>query len=172
MKERVKFGIDVRRKLTGADLYVRIFQICSLLPLPYLFFAMIDPEIGRTRNVLSVLFDIGMSSLPRAEVLSLACRYHAMINEQEVFFAILVVAIALGLAAERVLRGDPALSIRLHKAWEVMICMDLAIRIVPVRANYAFGIPAAAAGFAIRAFCLFLIIKDMKAEERRKAATA
>lgn len=48
---------------------------------------------------------------------------------------------------------------------EVFICLDLAIRIVPVRANYAFGIPAAVIGFAVRAFCLYLVIKDMKADE-------
>ena len=165
MKSRVKFGIDIRKQLTGADLYVRIFQICALLPLPYLYIAMIDRGIGNSRNLLSVLFDIGMSSLPRVEAYALSFLYRMTLSEEKVFFVILIIAIALGFAADRVLRGNPELSVRMHKAFEVMICMDLAIRIVPVRANYAFGIPAAVAGFAIRAFCLYLLIRDMKAYE-------
>ena len=165
MKSRVKFGIDIRKQLTGADLYVRIFQICALLPLPYLYIAMIDRGIGSSRNLLSVLFDIGMSSLPRVEAYALSFLYRMTLSEEKVFFVILIIAIALGFAADRVLRGEPDLSVRMHKAFEVMICMDLAIRIVPVRANYAFSIPAAVAGFAIRAFCLYLLIRDMKAYE-------
>ena len=165
MKSRVKFGIDIRKQLTGADLYVRIFQICALLPLPYLYIAMIDRGIGSSRNLLSVLFDIGMSSLPRVEAYALSFLYRMTLSEEKVFFVILIIAIALGFAADRVLRGNPELSVRMHKAFEVMICMDLAIRIVPVRANYAFGIPAAVAGFVIRAFCLYLLIRDMKAYE-------
>ena len=172
MKQRVRFGIDIRRQLTGADLYVRIFQICSLLPLPYLFLAMIDPVIGSTRNIASVLFDIGMSALPRAETFALSFLYHETISEEKVYFIILIIAIALGFAADRVLRGYPDLSVRLHKLFEVLICLDLAVRIVPIRANYAFGIPAAVTGWAIRALCLALLIKDMKAYQKQKAAQA
>lgn len=165
MKSRVRFGIDVRRQLTGADLYVRIFQICTLLPLPYIYISMIHPAIYSTRNLLSVLFDIGMSSLPRVEAYGLSFFYRMSLSEEAVYLIMLVIAITLGFAADRVLRGNPDLSIHMHKAFEVLICLDLAIRIVPVRANYAFGIPAAIVGFVIRAFCLYLLIRDMKANE-------
>ena len=57
---RVEFGIDIRRKLTGADLYVGIFQIFSLLPLPYMFLARVHPPVYSTRNLFSVLFDTGI----------------------------------------------------------------------------------------------------------------
>ena len=172
MKKRIGFGIDVRRQFTGADLYVRIFQICSLLPLPYLYISMIHPAIYSTRNILSVIFDIGMSALPRAEAYALSFLYHETISEVKVFFIILIIAIALGFAADRALRGNPDLSVRLHKLLEVLIGLDLAIRIVPVRANYAFGIPAAIIGWAIRALCLALLIKDMKAHDKQKAERA
>lgn len=170
MKQRVRFGIDIRRQLTGADLYVRIFQICALLPLPYMFFAMVHPAIYSTRNLLSVLFDIGICSLPRAEALAMSCLYRATLSEEAVYFVILAIAIVLGVAADRVLRGNPELSIRMHKLFAVLICLDLAIRIVPVRANFIFGIPAAAAGIVIRAFCLYLIVRDLKAVEKTAAA--
>ncbi len=162
MKDRVEFGIDIRRKLTGADLYVGIFQICSLLPLPYMFLARVHPPILGTRNLFSVLFDTGICALPRLEAYALSCLYRLTSSEVAVYFVILAIAITLGIIASRVLRGNPEASIRFHKAAEVLITLDLAIRIIPVKANFAFGIPAAAFGIAVRAVCLYLVIRDMK----------
>lgn len=162
MMSRVEFGIDIRRKLTGADLYVRIFQICSLLPLPYMFLATAHPAILGTRNLFSVLFDTGISSLPRLEAYVLSCLYRLTLSEVAVYFFVLAIALALGFISSRVLRGNPEASIRFHKAAEVFITLDLAIRIIPVKANIAFGIPAAAFGIVIRAACLYLVIRDLK----------
>ena len=36
---KVRFGIDIRRALTGADLYVKTMQAATLLVLPYVFLA-------------------------------------------------------------------------------------------------------------------------------------
>ena len=162
MMSRVEFGIDIRRKLTGADLYVRIFQICSLLPLPYMFLATAHPAILGTRNLFSVLFDTGISSLPRLEAYVLSCLYRLTLSEVAVYFFVLAIALALGFISSRVLRGNPEASIRFHKAAEVFITLDLAIRIIPVKANIAFGIPTAAFGIVIRAACLYLVIRDLK----------
>jgi len=164
----IGFGIDIRRKLTGADLYVRIFQLCSLLPLPYIFLARPHPPVISTRNLFSVLFDIGICSLPRAEAYALSYLYRQTLSEVAVYFVILAVALALGFISGRVLRGNPEASIRFHKAAEVLITLDLAIRIIPVRANFAFGIPAAVIGLAVRAVCLYLVIRDMKAASQNK----
>lgn len=170
MKSRVKFGIDIRKQLTGADLYVRIFQICALLPLPYLYIAMIDHDIGSSRNLLSVLFDIGMSSIPRGEAFAMSFLYRTTLSEEKVYFIILVIAIVLGFAADRVLRGNPALSVRMHKLFAVLVACDLVIRIIPVKANIAFGLPAAIAGFVIRAVCLWLIVLDLKVHKAETEA--
>ena len=159
----VRFGIDIRRQLTGADIYVSIFQICSLLPLPYIFIATAHPAIFSTHNLLSVLFDAGMTTLPRAEALALSFLYRLTLSEVAVYFVVLAVALALGLISSRVLRGNPEASVRFHKAASVLITLDLAIRIIPVRANIAFGLPAAAIGLAVRAACLYLVICDLKA---------
>lgn len=162
MKPRVEFGIDIRRKLTGADLYVRIFQICSLLPLPYIFVATAHPDIFSTRNLLSVLFDAGIAALPRTEAFALSYLYRASTSEVAVYFVILAVALALGFIAARVLRGDPAASVRFHKAAAALIAADLVIRVIPVKANLAFGILFAVLGFAVRAACLYLLIRDLR----------
>lgn len=160
---RIEFGIDKRRKLTGADLYVRIFQICSLLPLPYIFLARPHPPVLSTRNLLSVLFDTGICAIPRVEAYALSFLYRQTLSEVAVYFTILAVALALGIIAARILRGNPEASIRFHKIAAVLIAADLVIRVIPVKANLAFGIPLAAAGLAVRAFCLYLVIRDLKA---------
>ena len=164
MTDRIEFGINKRRKLTGADLYVRIFQICSLLPLPYIFVATAHPAILGTRNPLSILFDLGMSMIPRAEAFGMSYIYRITYSETAVYFVLPVLALVLGVIADRMLRGDLKASVNFHKTLAVLICLDLVIRIVPVRANLAFGIPAAIAGFAVRAACLYLVICDLKAE--------
>lgn len=163
MKKYVEFGIDIRRKLTGADLYVRIFQICSLLPLPYIFLARPHPPILRTRNLLSVLFDTGFSALPRIEAYALSYLYRLTSGEVVVYFVILAIALVLGFISARVLRGDPEASVRFHKVIAVMIVVDLVIRIIPVKANIAFGIIPAVLGFIIRVVCLYMVIRDLKA---------
>ncbi|MBE6018999.1 MAG: hypothetical protein E7230_01475 [Clostridiales bacterium] len=167
MKPRVEFGIDIRRKLTGADLYVRVFQICSLLPLPYMFVATAHPAILSTRNLFSILFDTGISALPRIEAFALSGLYRMTSSEVAVYFVILAAALALGVTAGHVLRGDPERSIRFHKAIAALLALDLVIRVIPVRASIAFGIPAAVCGFAVRAVCLYLVIKDLRTETQR-----
>ena len=163
MKSRVKFGIDIRRQLTGADLYVRIFQLCALLPLPYIFLAWTHPAILETRNPVAAMFDIGICTLPRVEAYALSFLYRGTLSEVAVYFVILIPAVALGFAAAGVLRGNPELSLRMHKAFAVLIALDLVIRLMPVKANLTFGLPAAAAGFVIRAVCLWLIVSDLRA---------
>lgn len=164
MKSRVRFGIDIRRQLTGADLYVRIFQISALLPLPYIYLAAVHPSILGTRNLFSWMFDIGICSLPRVEAFALSYLYRATLKEVTVYFVILVPAVVLGFAAVNVIRGNPELSIRMHKVFAVLIACDLVIRLIPIRANLAFGLSAAAIGFILRAICLYLLIRDLKAE--------
>ena len=163
---RVEFGIDIRRKLTGADLYVRILQICSLLPLPYIFLARSHPPILSTRNLFSVLFDTGVCTLPRVEAFALSWLYRLTLSEVAVYFVILAIALALGIIAGRILRGDPEASIRFHKVIAVLIALDLVIRVIPIKANIAFGIPLAVIGLAVRAICLYLVIRDLKAADQ------
>lgn len=106
----------------------------------------------------------GMCMIPRAEAFGLSYIYRITYSETAVYFVLPVLALVLGVIADRMLRGDLKASVNFHKTLAVLICLDLVIRIVPVRANLAFGIPAAIAGFAVRAACLYLVICDLKAE--------
>ena len=159
----IRFGIDLRHNRTGAELYVRIFQISSIFPILYIFTATGYAGILRERNVLSILFDLGMSALPRAWVLLLSWLYRLTSNEILVYFALLVTALALGIAADRVLIGAPDKSVRFHKICIVLILLDLLLRLVPLPFSTAFGLPAAIVGFVIRAACLWFLWMDLKA---------
>ena len=159
---RLNFGLDVRRGLSGAALYVKLFQLISILPLPYIFIATVYMGITGSTNVFSVLFDIGMAASPRAEVMLLSYIYRITGSECLVYFALPVIALILGLIADRVLTGDVRRSLAIHKVAAALIAADLILRLIPVHANIAFGLPAAIFGFLVRAACLFLVIRDTR----------
>lgn len=165
-KRFLKFGMDERRALSGAELYVRIFQVTALMPVLYIFIATGHMSIMSTRNVLSILFDIGMSALPRVETLGISWVYRMTRSECIVVFIPLAIAIALGAMGAKWFKGNAELSRRVHKVLAVLIACDLVLRVVPVAASLAFGLPAQIAGFAIRAVCLFLIVMDMRADKK------
>lgn len=162
----VTWGTDDRKALTGAGLYVAVFQVSSLLPLPYLFAVLGYPAVITSRNVLSFLFDVGMVSLPRVEALALSYAYTAFSSELTVYFALLVVALVLGLVLGRLLRGDCETGIRLRRALVVLIACDLVIRLLPFGFNLAFGLPTAIIGWLCRAACLAFLVMDLRTVER------
>ena len=71
---KIRFGINNRKVINGATLYLRIFQIASLLALPYIFLINIYPAVITSQNLWSVLFELGIVSIPRAEALLLSLR--------------------------------------------------------------------------------------------------
>ena len=165
LKDKVEFGITTRKKLTGADLYVKIFQITSLLPLIYIFTASGYLGIFREKSILSMLFDIGIMGLPRAETLTLSTVYRQTGSELLVYFAILAVALILGLLSHKLFKEDLKRGIACRKVFVVLIAIDLVIRMIPLRFNLVMGWPALIVGFILRLGCVLLIMKDLKAEK-------
>ena len=159
---RLKFGLDVRRGISGANLYVKVFQLISLLPLPYIFMISVYPGITASRNVFSVLFDLGMAASPRIEIFALSYVYRMTASECLVYFALPVIALILGLSAGSILTGNPDKSLLFHRFIMVMIIADLVLRLIPIHASIAFGLPAQIIGFIIRSICLYLVIRDMR----------
>ena len=162
----MKFGLNPRKRLTGAELAVRVQQVCALLPVLYLFAASGFPAILSIRSPLSVLFDLGISALPRAESLGLSLLYRLSRSEVWVNFALLGFALVLGLAAGALLRGAPRRARLARWAMLVWIGADLLLRLLPLGCNRAFGLPAALVGFAVQALCLALTALDLRADRR------
>lgn len=161
----MKFGVNVRNKLTGAGLYVRSMQVSALLPALYIFVASGYPGLLRSANVLSFLFGLGCSILPRGEMLAVSALYRATGSELWVYFVLLIFALAFGILADALLRsrtaGRPA-----RLVFAALVAADLLLRLIPLRFNLAFGWPGAVLGFLGRAACLALILLDLRAEKK------
>ncbi len=162
----MRFGINVRNRLTGADLYVRIFQLTGLAPVLYVLVACVHPAVFTSGNVFSVLFGLGTSALPRWEALALSRLYRMSHSEVLVCAAVLVFALIFGLAAGRLLKGGRGKARAVRVVLAVLIALDLAVRVLPLPFRFSFGIPAAVFGFVIRLGCLSLVLGDLTADRR------
>lgn len=163
LTDRVRFGIDVRKKLTGADIYVRGFQIASMLPVIYLFTASGYMKILTKQGVLSLLFDLGAAVLPRGETLLLSSLYRATSSEMVMIFTMLGISLVFGLLSNIIFRENEARGIRARKVFIVLIAADLLVRLIPMKFNLAFGWPMAIIGFLVRAGFIALLIMDIRA---------
>ncbi len=162
---KVKFGTNVKKEPSGTDLYVRIFQLSSLLSMIYIFIASGYTMLVE-KNVFSVLFDVGISALPRGEALLLSILYRKSKSEVAVYFAALVFALIFGVISSRLLRASKKASVLTRYVFIVFIAADLIIRFLPLHFNTVFPLYAAITGFAIRTVCLILIILDLKKAQR------
>ena len=160
----MKFGFENRKHLTGADLAVRVMQIAALLPAPYVIAIPGYPALISRRGVLSGLFDLGLSALPRLETLGLSALYHLTLSELAVYFAALGFALILGIASKRLLERFPRAARLMFAA---LIVLDLVLRLIPLNVNRAFGLAYGIAGFAVRLGCLALILLDLRAAKQQ-----
>lgn len=155
------FENQLPRSLTGAELYVLLFQVSSVLPLPFLFTVSGYTGLMLRRGVLSYLFDLGLCALPRWEALGLSVLYGKTGSERAVYFTMLVLALLYGLLWKRLRRNEKATFAAAVIA-AVLVAADLILRIFTFRTFAVFGlgaqIPAVIlrlAGFALLVFDLF-----------------
>ena len=158
----MKFGLNDRKSLTGTGLYVKVFQVVSILPLLYVFTATGYMGLFSKTGVLSVLFDLGISSLPRAEALFLSYLYRLTSSEVVIYFMLIAIALIAGIAFNKLSIKDEKTGINIRKAALVLISIDLILRIIPLEFNRTFGTVSLVFGFIIRLICLILIIMDLK----------
>ena len=168
MKHRIRFGVGLRGSLSGAELSVRIFQGAALPPALFILLVSAYPPAMLHRGVAAVLFELGLSALPRWELLLLSLLYRLSGSEIALTFALLVFALAFGLIAGRLLRSKRS-AVVARRAYALLVLADLALRLLPFRFNLAFGLPFAIAGFLLRLGCLGLILLDLRAEKRARS---
>ena len=159
---KISFGIDTRKVLTGAELTVRIFQIATLMIVPYIFIGSGHMKIFTSTNPFSILFDLGMSVLPRAEVMAMSLIYRSTGSEVIILFASLILALIIGIIAPRLLKTKYDPGVRSRKVLCVLLIIDLVIRLIPMKFNLAFGLIFSIIGFLIVLGCLILNIMDLK----------
>ena len=155
------FGLNDRGRMTGAGLYTRVLQIAALLPAAYMLLVSGYMALIARTGPFTVLCDLGLSAMPRAWMLGVSSLYRLTSSELVADAAILIPVFILGLVLPRLLRGRTALGSR--RVLAVLIGLDLALRLLPLDFNRAFGLAAALAGFAVRLGCLALLLLDLRA---------
>lgn len=160
----MKFGIDIRGKLTGADLAVRIVQIAAGLPMLYLIILSGMPALLTQKSPVTVLFSLGVCAVPRAVALGLSALYRQ--TGGEVLFSMLLVAAALafGVVMNRLLHSERGRTTRVVLA--VLIAIDLILRMLPLGFTKAFGLPCEIIAFALRSASLILVLLDLRAGKK------
>lgn len=161
----MRFGLENRKVRTGADLYVAILQIASLLPGLFLIVVPGYPSLLTRRRLLSELFRYGLAALPRAEALGLSLLYRVTASEVVVFFVMVGGALIFGLAAKK-LTGKLPRGFRI--ACAALIAADLVLRALPLHCNAVFSPAQAIVGGAVRAICLALLLLDLRAGKQKQ----
>ena len=162
MKRRLRFGVGLRGTLSCAELAVRFLQGAALPPALFILLVSAYPPAMLHRGIAAVLFELGLSALPRWELLLLSLSYRLSGSEIAVTFALLVPALIFGLIAGRLLRSKRS-AVAARKVYAALILADLVLRLLPFRFNLAFGWPFAVAGFLLRLGCLLLVLLDLRA---------
>lgn len=158
------FGIDIRGRLTGADLAVRIVQIAAALPMLYLVILSGWLSLLTQDTPITYLFSLGVCAVPRAVALGLSALYRH--TGGEVLCSMLLVAAALfcGVVMNRLLHSERGRTTRVVLA--VLIGIDLILRLLPFGFAKAFGLPCEIIAFAFRAVSLILVLLDLRADKK------
>ncbi|MBQ7638298.1 MAG: hypothetical protein IJS90_05325 [Clostridia bacterium] len=157
----MKFGLDTRKKMTGANLSVYIFQITSLLPALYIVAASGYGALFTQRGPAGFLCSLGFCGIPRAQALGLSILYRAFSSEAAVCFALLIISLIVGFAGNRLLRAKEKTAFTVRVVYTALIGADLIFRLLPLSFNGAFGFAPSACAFALRLLCLALVTADI-----------
>ncbi len=167
--KRIVFGIDPRRKLNGSDLYVKTFQIISMIPVIYVAVASGDLKLFSEGGPLAWLFELGMAGLPRLEVLGLSYILRVTSSEVVITFVMLGIGLILGLLSNKIFREDEKRGVAARKVFMALILIDLIVRLLPLKFNLVFGLPMMAIGFILRAASIAALYMDLKAHKAKTA---
>ena len=121
--KRIRFGLYERGALTGADIAVRVMQICAVAASIFTFITPGYLSLFTKRGVLSTLFELGISSMSRAFTVGLSYVYRLTGSEPAMHFALLGGALVFGLVMNALLRGKPKAGIAARVVFALLILL-------------------------------------------------
>lgn len=169
---KVQFGLKLIRKITGADISVYIQQFAAILPVLHISLAAGYMALLARSTVSSFLFDVGVSTLPRAVVFGISRLYGLVKSELLLCFLILAYALALGLIAHRLFHIKRERSRVCHWIFIALIACDLVLRLMPFEFNRTFGVAPAIIGFVLNLAGLVLLVLDLYFDRRNESGEA
>ena len=154
-----------KRKLpSGSELYTLIFQVVSLLPLPYMVLLTGSFSVLIRHGMTAVMFELFMACVPRIWLFIVSALYRVTINEILVYFLILSVPLALGLYVKKYLYEKDRMRI-LSKILIIFTLTDLLVRIVPLKYNQLFSFGYQVIGIIVCIISLIALLKDVFTDE-------
>ncbi len=156
-----------KNTLTGSLIYTRIFQVSCLLPLVYIFAVSGSGQIITEKGILSFIFDLGVSLLPRWFSLGLSYIYRLSGNEVVLFFLLAFTALIFGFLAKSLFSGRKKGAVRI--VFIALVCADLVLRFVPLGFRPSFGLTVTVISFAVRAVCAGLLLFDIITAKKKPA---
>ena len=166
----MSFGIIKKKRITGADLFVAIMQICAVFPVLYLVYVPGYMPLLKNRGVLTCVFDLGCSALPRIETFLISLVYRLTLNEIVVAFIFPAAALALGIIMNRLLRERYETARRTRLVLIALVALDIVLRLLPLNINRVFPQTIDIVAFAVRLGCLALIILDLVFDAKERKA--
>lgn len=166
----MRFGVHLKKKLTGTDLYVHVMQVVSIFPVLYLVYAPGYMPLFRQKGFLTRVFEFGCSALPRIETYLISLLYRLSFSEPAVSFAFPVAALAFGLIMNKLLHEKYAASRNTRFVLAALVAVDLVLRLLPLHFNEVFPQAVDIAAFVLRFICLALITIDLIVDSREKKA--
>jgi hypothetical protein len=168
--KKMSFGISEKKALTGAHLYVALFQIISLLSAVYIFIGSGYTALIGTRNAVTVFFETGIGFVPRAESCLLFLLYRAFLSEVAVFYGLVVTALILGIVSNKLLSAGYKTARNTRVVFLVLIIADITVRFLPFSFNTALPLYANVVALVLRLLCVILIVLDFIFEKKTKKA--
>ena len=157
----MKFGLSFPRKLTGAQVSLRVFQAASLLPVLYILIASGYMALFQTGGVPDFLCGLGFCAVSRPEALGLSALFRATSSESAVCAALLAAALLVGILGNKLLKAKEKTAVTARVVYAAFIGADLILRLLPLQMNRAWGLAPALCGFAVRLACAGLVIADL-----------
>ena len=154
------------KKLSGTEKYVILIQIASLFPLLYVLIGAGSNVYHMQKSFFSVIFELGMAFLSRAEVFCLSLFYRVSLNELYVYFVILILALVFGLVMKRLLRGSEKTGKAIRLVLIIWIICDIIVRLLPLRVNTIQEPVFRILGLVFRIICLLLVGLDVLKKRR------
>ncbi len=164
----MKFGIEIRREHTGADVAVAMGQIAAGLPMLSLVILSGWLPLIPEKSALSYLFSLGVCAIPRLAALGLSVLYRHTGGEVLFSMVLTAAALAYGLWMRSLLPSKRGKTARVILA--ALMAADLVLRLLPLGFAAQFGLAAELPAFALRAAGLVLILLDLRAGKNPKPA--
>ena len=155
------------KKQDLTKLYIHIEQGILLIPLLYILTVSGSNYQVTEYNFITFAFEAGLSLIPRIALLFTSFVYRTSRNEVITYFFLAVLSLVLGILASKTILHKRNQKKIYHQIVIAFLCMDLLLRLLPMRFNRIFDLRIEIFSFLFRVFLLYLMVKEERNRYQR-----